>query len=53
MSVSCDVPLVVFTNDGGVNTKMMELCHDRFGKIFGANYWQIGPIRPGLRIARR
>lgn len=35
MSVSCDVPLVVFTNDGGVNTKMMELCHDRFGKIFG------------------
>ncbi len=36
MSVSCDVPLVVFTNDGPVNTKMPLPCHDRFRKNFGA-----------------
>src|SRR5690606_6229480 len=47
-SVSCAVPQVVFTNDGPVNTKMTDLCHDRFRKIFlEANRWQIGRTRPG------
>lgn len=37
MSVSCAVPHVVFTNDGEVNTKMTDLCHDRFRK----NFWKL------------
>lgn len=51
MSVSCDVPLVVFTNDGPVNTKMPDLCHDRFEKFFGkltiGDLVQPGPVCQG------